>query len=291
MICDYIFNQYESKLDRTNPQIYLKAKNEVITAKEKLFNSSNDGLDKIKILFDLNDGESFETSLSIDEINSLLIIRSMYDILVNVVNDSIVNSKIGNEIYPQMNVVLVGGSSNINLFQNRISSYFNNEMKNYNNLIIKSLNSNTVSIGCYLYGTIIMNNWEFTIDNNNNYLIPHLVESPPTTITTPKATTITPIIKTRKSLDKNNNKSSKIDINEVNISIKAFDINPPSLYNVNSKMNDNNNKSNMKLRKSPPSFSSSSSKSKIDNNSKSNKSSKSNVYFFNNCSLIYVYYL
>lgn len=253
LLCDYIFKQYESKLDRTDAQIYLKVKNEIISAKEKLFDCNNNSvLDKINILIDLNKKESFETTISVDEINSLLTIRNMYNILIDVIKDSIINSKIQNTLYLQLEVVLLGGTSKISLFQNKIQSFFNIEMSNNNSLISNNKENNSISIGCYLYGTIVQNKWNYNIEEN--VIIPHLIESKLTNSTTTTTTTspaiITPIIKTRKTLKESN---------ETNISLKKFDINPPSLYN--------DNKINTLLRKSP----STSEKRKINNIIRNNK--------------------
>lgn len=151
MIFDYFkdrISKEEGKENFTEKEI-LKLRMEISKVKEKL---SASGADTVQITVDgiLEDDEDYSGEFSVKELND--IIKDLPNELIKLLKDTVKDTV-------DYDVVIIGGSLRIPLFQNALE-------KEIGHTLIKTMNMDeSVAYGCIYYGAKQKHIWNYTITN------------------------------------------------------------------------------------------------------------------------------
>lgn len=157
IIDNKIFDYFKKKIeeeegkDSFTEKEMIKLRMEISKVKEKL---SASGADTVQITVDgiLEDDEDYSGEFSVETLND--IIKDLPNELIKLLKDTVKDTK-------QYDVVIIGGSLRIPLFQNTLE-------KEIGHTLIKTLNMDeSVAYGCIYFGAIQKNIWRYKITNNN----------------------------------------------------------------------------------------------------------------------------
>lgn len=148
------------KIDTKNEVIINKILNELVKCKCKL---SADGASSIDLSIDLNEDDTFDSILTVDELNK--IIQPLSEKLKDILRDFLTKSDLNEEIKRNLKILPVGGSMRIPYFQKLVLDETQRILNNNEIKMIKTLNMDEcISSGNSYYGSILTGKWQYEIN-------------------------------------------------------------------------------------------------------------------------------
>lgn len=163
---EIIIEKLGLNIEDINDRLYMKIKNEVKRVRELLYK----GVERVDIVIDYGE-DDYITEFTLNELNEVFEKNEIVDSVLNLISESITESKINLRDKRTAEVYLIGGGSSISLINDRIQEYMKNDMKNNKTVNYESRSESVISLGNSYYKNVMKSKSKYAVTDESIVII------------------------------------------------------------------------------------------------------------------------
>lgn len=161
-ILEIIIGKMGLNIEDVNERLYMKLKNEVTKVRELL----SKGIEKVNIVIDYGE-DDFITEFTLTELMEVFEKNKIYENVISIVSQSIVESQINVRDKRTAEVYLIGDGSSSTFISDKIQEYMKNEMRNNKNINYESRSESIISLGNSYYKNLMKSKSNYTVSDES----------------------------------------------------------------------------------------------------------------------------